>query len=173
MTARHLLRDVRVQTALAAFAIALGALVYATLAAVRVDAPRVPGRVDSRFPIPDSRFPIPDSRLSRTDTTSNAILDRAVDRDPFATEQNAAPIREAAQAPVTLASSQPLRLVGTVVDGASGDFALCQLGGDAPKIVRVGQSIGTYTLRSVTQGAASFDSPGGNRLDLRVSKTGS
>lgn len=162
---RHLLRDIRVQAALAACAIALGALVYSALVAIRTGESLAPG--------PQSLVPRSVASLTRLDTTSDATLDRAVDRDPFATEQTAAPAREIAQAPVTLASSQPLRLVGTVVDGASGDFALCQLGGEAPKIVRVGQSIGTYTLRSVTQGAASFDSPGGNRLDLRVSKTGS
>lgn len=163
MIRRYLLRDVRVRAGVVACVAALATLTWVAGASIRVDA--APARLSGT----PSRVVAAGGRL---DTTSDALVSRAIDRDPFAVASSAVQARESSPAPATRAVAQPLRLVGTVVDGASGDFALCQLGADAPKVVRVGQTIGTYTLRSITQGAAAFDSPAGDRVELRVSKSG-
>jgi len=66
-----------------------------------------------------------------------------------------------------------LRLVGTVVDSSGGSFVLCQLGTNQTRVLRVGEELGPYELHSISQGAAIFLTAAGQRLELRVSKTGS
>jgi hypothetical protein len=166
MMPRYLLRDGRVRIAAIACALATAALAMAVRSAVRVEtSPAAPVAAPARVI----------ASFVRLDTTSDLLVGRAIDKDPFGSRRDAviAARRDVAPAPINRAASLPLRLVGTVIEGASGDFALCQLGNETPKMVRVGQSIGDYVLRRVTQGAASFDSPAGGRMELRVSKPGS
>ncbi len=66
-----------------------------------------------------------------------------------------------------------LKLLGTAVSSANGGgFAMCQLGEDAPAIVRLGQSIGPYELRRVEPGRAVFRERGGENLVLTVDAEG-
>jgi hypothetical protein len=89
----------------------------------------------------------------------------AVDADPFAPERQrpAEPYRlpgELVEAPV-VPRTQQLRVLGTVVVTNGTSFAMCQIGSEPPAIVRVGQQIGSYTLKRVTRGKAVFASPSG------------
>lgn len=72
---------------------------------------------------------------------------------------------------VPVAPPDSVRLLGTVVRG-SGGFAVCQLSGDAPRIVHLGERLGGLTLLSLGQGRAVFRAPNGKRLELSLSQPG-
>jgi hypothetical protein len=109
-------------------------------------------------------------------------LDRvliAVEKDPFnhgrrrpltrfqmPSEANPAVQLEASRAPESLA------IVGTAVSADGGGFAMCTWQGGRPKIVRVGEKVGDWTLHRVWQGAAEFVKPGGSTVTVRVSRVG-
>jgi hypothetical protein len=114
------------------------------------------------------------------DTSSDDLLDAAIDRDPFSPTREAPDSRYgvAVAAPVTIPSISPaeapstLHLVGTVVDEGGDSFVLCQIGPSPARILRVGQKIGTFELRSITQGGATFVTNTGDRLELRIPRAG-
>jgi hypothetical protein len=119
--------------------------------------------------------------LRRADTTSDDLIADAVDRDPFSpARERPARAYGAPAAAVVLnpAAAAPMiattpRLIGTVIAPATGSFVICQLGEGAPQVLHVGQHVGTYVLRSITQGAATFVRENGERLELRVPRNGS
>ena len=162
MIPRYLVRSMNVRIAATVVVATLMAVGYVAIEASRIDA-----TAPQLDPLASERA----GTLARLDTTTDELVNRAVARDPFGTEQRVT-LASRGSAPVPVVPVAAIRLVGTVVAGASGDFALCQVGNEPPKVVRVGQTIGSYVLRRITQGAASFDSPDGERVELRVSKTG-
>jgi hypothetical protein len=109
-----------------------------------------------------------------------AFIARIVDHDPFHPERRRPktpfrlPAEEAAArpAPVTPAPAAQLRLLGTVVTPGSDAFAMGQLGADAPRVIRVGGTLGGFTLRRIEPGRAIFTAPNGESMDLRVSRAG-
>ena len=68
-------------------------------------------------------------------------------------------------------NASELRLVGTAVGAEGGGFAMCAWQGCTPRIVRIGERIGEWTLQSVSPGAAEFVTPGGP-ITVRVPKVG-
>jgi len=105
------------------------------------------------------------------DTTADDLIERAIERDPFGVRRAAAELPSPAAEPA--ANTEPaLRVIGTVVDSLGGSFAFCQLGSAQPRILRVGQKIGTYELRAVEQGRATFAGPDGIRLERQVPRAG-
>jgi len=112
--------------------------------------------------------------------TPAAIRHQTIAADPFRPERAPASIAfrmpSDAAAGVAVVSHTPeegLLLVGTALlpDGRS--FAMCRIGADPPRVVRVGERIGEYTLRLVTQGQARFETAAGRTIDVRVPKAGS
>ena len=112
--------------------------------------------------------------------TPVAIRHQTVLADPFRPERTPASIAfqmpSDAAAGVAVVSHTPgegLLLVGTALlpDGRS--FAMCRIGADPPRVVRVGERVGEYTLRLVTQGQARFETAAGRTIDVRVPKAGS
>ncbi len=69
------------------------------------------------------------------------------------------------------APAAPVRLVGTMVFPDGRAAAVCQLGSEPARIVRVGEAIGGYTVARVEPGRAILTGPGG-RLELSVPKPG-
>lgn len=108
------------------------------------------------------------------------LIARTVDRDPFHPERRrpTTPFRlpaeeeSARRAAVPEAPVSTLRLLGTVITAGQDAFAMGQLGGDAPRVVRVGGTLGGFTLRRIEPGRAVFTTPNGEMLDLRVPKAG-
>ena len=111
------------------------------------------------------------------DTTNDALIANAIDRDPFSIgrQKSVSRIDTATPMPAVhpVSNNEVPRLIGTVVDASDRSFVLCQLGAAAPRVLRVGQELGGYRLQSITQGAATFVTDDGQRLELRVPKTGS
>ena len=103
----------------------------------------------------------------------------AVDSDPFHPERRRPTERfrlpgEAISAEVIAPAPAvaPLVLLGTVVLAEGRSFVMCQQGSGQARIVRIGESLGDYTLRNVQQGRAVFVTKGGEKIELRVPKPG-
>lgn len=64
-----------------------------------------------------------------------------------------------------------IQVVGTAVS-ANGGFAMCAWGGEPPRIVRIGERVGDWTLRAVTPGAAQFTSSNGASVVVKIAKAG-
>jgi len=107
------------------------------------------------------------------------LVTETVDHDPFHPERRrpttpfrmpGVPASAPTAAPTPVAA---LRVLGTVVTPGEDAFALCQLGNEPPKVVRMGGKVGDFTLRKIEPGRAVFLSPDGETIDVRVSKAGS
>jgi hypothetical protein len=147
-------------------AIAATWVVSVLVAAIRIDLPRArPG--DVRVNASTSRPAI--GVASAHDT----LVAAAVEVDPFSPEREAPSTRYGSDPGDDSASTEMpaqralLKLVGTVIDDDGSSFAMCQLGDEQPRAVRVGERIGEYRLRAVRQGAADFAGPDGP-ITLRV-----
>lgn len=75
-------------------------------------------------------------------------------------------------APVTTPATAALRLIGVALVSDGKSFALVQVGSDSPRLVRIGESAGGYTLKQVMMDRASFAGPDGKVQDYRVPKAG-
>ena len=102
----------------------------------------------------------------------------AVDKDPFRPSRRRPSIRfgvpsDASLAAATTAPSPSVRVIGTAVsqDGEDG-FAMCALGTGAPRIVRIGERLGDWTLSKVMPGAAEFATASGSTIIVRIAKAG-
>lgn len=99
----------------------------------------------------------------------------AVDNDLFSPDRSAPANRyrmpgEPIPAPggdVEEAPAEPV-LLGTAVGAGQRSFVTCRLGDGPPVILRVGDKIGAYTLRSIERGRAVFVSTAGKRLEVRA-----
>jgi hypothetical protein len=115
---------------------------------------------------PDIRVPVTATKLAA-----------AIGKDPFHPERRRPAQRfrlpgEAAPG-ADVVSSEPFKLIGTAAMAEGKGFAMCQLGAEPPKLVRIGESIGGLTLKSVQPGRASFVRSDGKRYEARVPKAGS
>lgn len=105
----------------------------------------------------------------------------AIGKDPFHPERRrpgqrfqlpadaAAAVARGQESRTTEAS---LHLIGTAVASEGGGFAMCAWQGGSPRIVRVGERVGDWTLRKVTPGAAEFATPAGTTVVVHVPKAG-
>jgi hypothetical protein len=103
----------------------------------------------------------------------------SIEANPFRRDRQAAPARfrmpgEGAEVPVgsSAPAASSLVLIGTAVLAGGGSFAMCQIGAEPPKLVRVGERYAGFTLRRVSQGHATFSTPTGKSLEVRVAKAG-
>jgi len=104
------------------------------------------------------------------ETTSDELVARAADRDPFGV---GAPLDKAPPPTTTVVANEELpRVLGTVVDSADGSFALCQLGARPAVIIRSGQRLGDYVLQRVGKGSVVFAKVDGSNIELRVPRAG-
>ena len=142
------------------------------------------GQVDG-LPVRPSAGPTGESstrppvRPSARPATPPALRQAAVQANPFRPER--APPTVAFRMPtdpeatpsLALQDRPGLVLIGTAVMPGNRGFALCQVGGEAPKLVRLGEQVGGYTLKTVAQGSATFLAANGTTLDVAVPKAGS
>ena len=109
--------------------------------------------------------------------TSDADIATTISADVFAPDRTAPSIPyriarvTAGISPLVVV--QPVVVIGTVINANGRSFAMCQLGADAPRVVYVGQRIGTLTLVSVGQGSAVFTNETGARVVINALKAGS
>jgi hypothetical protein len=166
---RRLVASSRVRFATGLLAASVAALTWSITLAVRV-------RPDVSRPV--TLVPIRVAAIGRADTTTDELVEDAIERDPFSPTRERPSVRYGSPPAPVILNKAPvpvavLRLVGTVVDPDGGSFVVCQLGDAGARTLRVGQRVGDYELRTITQGAATFVTRDGNRLELRVPKNGS
>jgi hypothetical protein len=107
-----------------------------------------------------------------------ADVDDAVSSDLFDKSRKRPSVRyrlpgEADPAPLAVKQGPPrMSLIGTMIGGPATSFALCQLAGEAPKLVRLGGRIGVYTLRAVEKTKATFALDDGTTIEVRVPPPG-
>lgn len=103
----------------------------------------------------------PSTRVPRRVTIHSDQLDEAVAQDPFRADRRPAPLRFAmpGDAPPPAAAPgggppprPPLALVATSVLSAGRGFAMLAVGDQAPRMVRVGDTLGGVRLRDVRRG---------------------
>jgi hypothetical protein len=148
-------------------AIALGGAVvligWAGVRATRLDV--VPGAAPT---------PIETSALNgRTQREATDIAD-ALASDPFSATRTPPSKRyalpwEADEGKVVEATAKPI-VLGTAMSLDGSSFATCQLGEDRPRIVRVGDKLGTYTVKSIARGRVAFTTSSGSILDVSALK---
>jgi len=115
--------------------------------------------------------------LARTTGAGAQEISVVLRGDPFAPERHAPATRfrlpgEAAPTGAVVTTAA-LRLIGVALIADGRSFALVQAGGDTPRLVRIGEKIGGYTLRHVERDRATFAGPDGKSQDYRVTKAGS
>lgn len=154
-----------IRGALMTFAAAVALLAWTSWRAIRVDAPTV-ATADS--PAGGS----PDTVQRRLFPVQRLIA--AVDKDPFHPERRRPAQRfqlPSAAPPVPRVADANVRVVGTAVS-PDGGFAMCSWAGGAPRIVRVGDRLGDWTLSKVMPGAAEFTGAAGSTIVVRIAKAG-
>jgi len=111
---------------------------------------------------------------------ATARLARAVGKDPFHPERRRPTLRfrfpgegSAASATVDAPSSGSLKLIGTAIMPEGKGFAMCQVGAEPPKLVRIGERVGQLTLKGIEPGRAVFLTAAGKRYEVQVPKAGS
>ena len=146
---------------------AVALLAWTTLTAVRVDEPPA-------LPFESAAFGSAGANdVGRAPHSAQRLLS-AVEQDPFqpARRRPAQRFRMPGDAPVAVQTPvSDVRVVGTAV-GPDGGFAMCSWAGGAPRIVRVGQRVGDWTLSKVTPGAAEFTAATGSTMVVRIAKAG-
>lgn len=164
--------DARLTAASAALALALGLAAFLGFRAVRVSHTTL---TKSLTPAPLS---MPAVTISVRSATAAGLVEVAIESNPFRPERAPAEVafRLPSDQPATTAASKtelPIILVGTAVLPDDGSFAMCRVGGEPARVVRIGDRIGEYTLRRVNQGLAQFESAQGRMIEISVPKAGS
>ncbi len=113
--------------------------------------------------------------------TGESALDvrRAVAADLFTPDRSAPPARyrlpgESAPVAVSAAPAPSLPIVlGTAIAGGGMSFATCQFESSRLLMVRVGDRVGPYLVKSIERGRVVFQTPTGERLEILALRPGS
>lgn len=109
---------------------------------------------------------------------SGGARDEELDNDPFDPDRQLPQTADDADASANAADTAPpvappmIRLLGTVIRADGRSFAVYQLPSEPPRMIRVGERIGTLTLVAVEPGRAVFRAAGGDRVELHLATTG-
>jgi hypothetical protein len=164
---------VRVRIAFAALGAAAALLAWTLWRALRIEDVRPVVAVSARDTGSE-----PDLSVRETYSVERVLA--AVDKDPFHPERRRPALRyhlpgDGGGGRSIAAQPAPgVRVVGTAVaaGGGGGGFAMCAWAGGSPRIVRVGERVGDWTLSKVTPGAAEFTAPTGATVIVRIAKAG-
>src|SRR3970282_2232116 len=120
--------------------------------------------------VPDAAQPacVAEGALALRSDVAPVNVRAAVERDLFAPDRSAPAQRyrlPGEDEPSDPAGEPATPIVlGTALSGAGRSFATCQLGDDRPIIVRVGEKIGEYTVRTIERGRVVFTTAKGSPL---------
>lgn len=154
----------------AAAAVVVAAIVAATAAIGAWRLEPLPTGVAHPAVLPEDVTPSP--------SASSAQFVVLLESDPFHPERRrpdvrfgAAPI-DAAIEPVSERSAPTVQLLGTVVLPQQRSLAMCRVGNERARLLRVGDTLSSMKLAEIGQGRAVFVGSRGERLDLTVRKGG-
>ena len=161
-----------VRLAFAALSTALALLGWTLWRALRIDdvRPAVAASDAGAGTAPDAP--------ARESYSSDRVI-ATVAKDPFHPDRRRPAVRfrlpsdARIATPVSAPGAPGVRVVGTAASPGGGGFAMCAWAGGPPRIVRIGERVGDWTLSKVTPGAAEFRAPTGTTVVVRVAKAGS
>ena len=149
-------------------AVAASAVLAAWSAARAFELEPLPGPAESR-PVQGTSLVEP-----RRGYPSEVVVAAALE-DPFRAAPVPVPVEGAAPLPSAMTPAAPdpgaVRLVGTMLFPDGRAAAVCRVGSEPARMVRVGERVGAYTLARVEPGRAILTGPRG-RLELSVPKPG-
>lgn len=168
MIEREMLSRPLVRSAIAAFTISALLAGWTLVRAIRLDA--LPETVASPFDASGAiAVPPPRASIDMTAAVENDLFDpdRSAPEKPYRLpgEENLSGSVESVEAP-------PPVVLGTAMMGPGHSFATCQLPDGLPVIVRVGDRLGDFTVRSIERGRVGFTTATGKKLDIPALKTG-
>ena len=120
--------------------------------------------------------PLTLATVARRAAPADSDVAVAIDHDPFAPDRHRPAVRYQLPEEIAAAATQPTapsgvpHLLGTVVSPGGSSFAMCQIGAEPPRMVRIGDVVSGFKLERVSQGAALFLSATGSRVELNVLK---
>ncbi len=160
MIDRDLRRDRRLQLALATLAVAVLVVAWSLVSALRIE------------PTSEAAPPQFNTAAALIGDSSAPVVEVAevVDLNLFAPDRSA-PLRryslsgyEEVIAPEAVAEAPKPLVLGTAVGTGARSFAMCSLAGAPTVIVRVGDKLGDYTVRSIERGVVVFSTTSGERF---------
>ena len=115
--------------------------------------------------------------IKRVPNRPVADIQVGVDNDLFSPDRTApeTPYRMPGENnPNDKARVEPMKpvVLGTAVASDGHNFATLQFGSDSPKLVRVGDKIGEWTVRSIARNKVVLEGPEGSRAELGVLNPG-
>jgi hypothetical protein len=119
-------------------------------------------------PLPPPAAPYVWSDLAAAPDSVAVDIDRVLEADPFRAGALETSTRKGEPDPNAIPSA-PCELAGTVVGLDGQSFAMCASGGIS-RTLRIGESIGGWTLLAIEQGRARFRDARGERIELSVTK---
>jgi hypothetical protein len=157
------LRFPPMRVALAALVLALGVAVWNLVGALRAPVVR-----------PGTTRPSAALSLRPVAAPQPVDIDAAVASDLFDIDRAPADqrFRMPGEAPPTQVVQQNLErptVLGTTVSGNGFSFATAQLGSNGPRIIREGDRLGDYMVRTIERGHVVFTTSSGTRLDIAAS----
>lgn len=160
-------QSVPLQVAMGALALGVGATMWALVTAFRAEAipdapPTVIGSIES---------------IRGGASRPKSDIEATVDNDVFSIDRSApnAPYRMPGEPdPNAKAAPQPEKptVLGTAVATDGSHFATLQMRDGRPTLVRVGDKIGEWVVRSIERGKVALVSTGGVRAEVAVNNPG-
>lgn len=165
MTLRELTAGTPMRVALVATAVGVGLCGWTLARAIKIDAV---GTAPATVSVVPGALDIPE-------TTARVDVRAAVAADLFAEGRTAPKERyhlpgEAVEAKAEV--SKPI-VLGTAVAPDGSNFATCQFESSRLLMVRVGDHVGGYTVKSITRGKVVFVTPAGSQLEILAPLQGS
>ncbi len=160
MIERIPMHDRRLQIAIGALTMAAMIFVWSLVAALRIE------------PTSDAAPPQFNIAAAQVESVRAAAIEvaKVVDLNLFAPDRSA-PLRRYSLSgyedePMTEVAMEVARpvVLGTAVGSGERSFAMCSLEGAPTVIVRVGDKLGDYTVRSIRRGVVEFSSTSGERF---------
>jgi hypothetical protein len=150
----------------------VSALVAASAAAMFA-ASLVRAALPPHIPVVDSTAPESrDTAGTPTPGLDERALRLAAERNPFFAHRGAAPPVEAPAEVAPPPMPETVKVLGTVVLNEKSALAMLQQQGSPPRLVRVGQTFGSWTLDRVEPGRAVLRGADGVELAVLVSRPG-
>lgn len=167
MTMRDWNRQPVMRVALGALVVAIGLTLWSLVRAFRGD------EIPPAAPITIASLDKAGGATSRVP----ADVDAAVENDLFSSDRSAPatayrmPDEDAPDAAPVAEPEKPT-VLGTAVATDGRHFATVQLTNASPKLVHVGDTVGTWIVRSIGRGKVGFVSTDGIHVDVTVPKPG-
>lgn len=164
---REWVKTPAMRAALAAFAAALAVFFWTLARALRTDA----------LPTGTPTTLVGLEAIKRPPNRPVADIQIGVDNDLFSPDRTApeTPYRMPGENnPNDRVRVEPMKpvVLGTAVASDGHNFATLQMGTDSPKLVRIGDKIGEWTVRGIARGKVVLEGPEGSRAELGVQNPG-